>query len=121
MSVWGLCFLSKFSCCLYYLSSRQRRLLRPSSNQVVQRRHASLNRWVAHVFDYELHCGGMLTRYYTDHLKITSNESGYEELIYKESGFKIVLVYMMPVAGPHISLIGYAGNLLLHVEKSVLS
>lgn len=63
----------------------------------------------------------MLTRYYTDHSKITSNESGYEELIYKESGFKIVLVYMMPVAGPHISLIGYAGNLLLHVEKSVLS
>ena len=30
------------------------------------------------------------------------------------------LVYIMPVAWLHMEMIGYPGNLFLHIEKSVL-
>ena len=85
----------------------------PSWNYVVRYTHASSCQWVARVFDHGSHCGGMLTKYFTDHPMFTSNECDYEKLMYKGSGLMILcrreLVYSMPAACPHISLIAYAG------------
>ena len=54
------------------------------------------------MFDHESHCGGMLTKYYTDHPMFTGNECDYERLMYKESRLVTLcrreLVYTMPAA-----------------------